>query len=130
VNTKLLNKLSDVLTYKQMLFLSKRLPQPHKETGRPAYSNLELLPGILKVLRSGCRWRDLDRAYFNRPSGITHWRRFRFWRRSKAFKLLWDLILKRLAGTGKLDLSIGTQKGFFRTFDTAGEFRVHRLFTG
>jgi transposase len=97
------SKLSDVLTYQQLLFVAKRLPEPHKQTGRPAYSNLELLPGILKVLRSGCRWRDLDTAHVNQPSGITHWRRFRFWRASKAFKLLWKYLLKGLSLKHKLD---------------------------
>jgi transposase len=42
-------------------------------TGCPAYSNRELLPGILKVLRSGSRWCDLDSP--DCPHATTHWRR-------------------------------------------------------
>jgi Putative transposase of IS4/5 family (DUF4096) len=51
---------TDVLTDEQMAYIATQLPQPHATTGRPAYTNLELLPGILRVLRSGCRWRDLN----------------------------------------------------------------------
>lgn len=95
---------SDVLSFRQLIFLAKRLPQPYAFTGRPAYSNLELLPGILKVLRSGCRWRDLDRT--GSPSGITHWRRLQFWRKSTRLKLLWEYILKGLSLKRKLDMRL------------------------
>ena len=44
----------DVLTARQLEFVARLLPEPNATTGRPAYSNLELLPGILRVLRSGC----------------------------------------------------------------------------
>ena len=53
---------TDVLTPRQLAFIAERLPEPpHAPSGRPHYTNHELLPGILRVLRSGCRWRDLDR---------------------------------------------------------------------
>ncbi len=95
---------SDVLTCAQLVFVAKKLPEPHAFTGRPCYSNIELLPGILKVLRSGCRWRDLDRQGI--PSGITHWRRLRFWRKSTRLKLLWEYILKGLSLKQRLDTSL------------------------
>src|SRR6266705_6248887 len=47
---------TDVLTKAQIEFIAQQLPSPKATTGRPAYSNQELLPGILRVLRSGCRW--------------------------------------------------------------------------
>jgi hypothetical protein len=50
---------TDVLTEKQLNFVAHNLPEPSSTIGRPAYTNQELLPGILKVLRSGCPWRDL-----------------------------------------------------------------------
>ena len=80
--------------------MAKSLPDPHAQTGRPAYTNLELLPGILKVLRSGCRWRDLNQEGF--PSGITHWRRLRFWQKCKGFVMLWHYLLKLLVKETKL----------------------------
>ena len=72
--------------------------------GRPAYSNLVLLPGILKVLRSGCRWRDLDAPGI--PSGVTHWRRFRLWERKSWLWQLWHKTLARLYQERKIDLSL------------------------
>ena len=90
------------MTDDQLGFVAKRLPAPHAQTGRPAYTNLELLPGILKVLRSGSRWRDLDRNDY--PSGITHWRRLRFWQKCGAFEDLWIYTLKSLLKGHKLVL--------------------------
>lgn len=79
------------------------MPQPSGATGRPAYSNQVLLPGILKVLRSGCRWRDLDTPGL--PSGVTHWRRLRLWERKSKLWWLWRRVLVLLHGNKKVDLS-------------------------
>jgi transposase len=95
---------TDVLTQYQLAFVARHLPQPAASTGRPAYTNLELLPGILRVLRSGCRWRDLDQP--GRPSGVTHWRRLRFWKQRRHFKLLWKRLLDILVMGKRLDLSL------------------------
>lgn len=100
---------TDVLSQSQLQFLAKRLPQPKCSTGRPAYSNLELISGILKVLRSGCRWRDLDNKDF--PSGVTHWRRLRFWQRQNSFEDLWVFILELLLKEKKLILKTSSIDG-------------------
>ena len=51
---------SNVLTPRQLAFVAERLPEwPCAARGRRPYSNLQLLPGILRVLQSGCRWRLL-----------------------------------------------------------------------
>jgi transposase len=83
-----------VLTQEQITFIAQKLPSPHATTGRPAYTNQELLPGILRVLRSGCRWRDLNLPGY--PDGSTHWRRLRLWRKGLHFRRLWHRILKLL----------------------------------
>ncbi len=85
---------TDVLTDAQVIFIAQQLPSPKATTGRPAYSNQELLPGILRVLRSGCRWRDLNLPGY--PDGSTHWRRLRLWRKGLHFRWLWKRILKLL----------------------------------
>ena len=85
---------TDVLTDEQMIFIAQQLPSPKATTGRPAYSNQELLPGILRVLRSGCRWRDLNLPGY--PDGSTHWRRLRLWRKGLHFRWLWKRILRLL----------------------------------
>lgn len=87
----------------QLEFVSSRLPQPKASTGRPAYTNQELLTGILFVLRSGCRWRDLNRA--DLPSGITHWRRLRFWEKCKGIEDIWKYLLNLLLKAGRLNLN-------------------------
>lgn len=93
---------TDVLTEDQLEFVAKHLPCPKANTGRPTYTNQELLPGILKVLRSGCRWRDLDRK--DLPSGVTHWRRLRYWQKQNGFEDLWIYILELLLKEKKLIL--------------------------
>lgn len=85
-----------------MEFVAGKLPHPNAWTGRKAYTNRELLPGILKVLRSGCRWRDLNLVDY--PDGTTHWRRLRFWKRGKQFRLVWQLLLRMLRSAKKLVL--------------------------
>lgn len=87
----------------QLIFLATHLPQPHCQTGRPAYPNDVLLPGILLVLRSGCRWRDVESK--GSGSGVTHWRRLRFWQTQQGFSPLWHLLVQVLH-TGAL-LGIG-----------------------
>jgi transposase len=80
--------------YASIVFIAQQLPSPKATTGRPAYSNQELLPGILRVLRSGCRWRDLNLPGY--PDGSTHWRRLRLWRKGLHFRWLWKRILRML----------------------------------
>lgn len=113
---------TDVLNSEQIEYLARVLPYPNAGTGRPSYSNLELLPGILRILRSGMRWRDLDDVRF--ASGITHWRRLRFWARNFGLKATFDLILKKLDKVGKINLNIASIDGSlvpsFNFLDTAG----------
>lgn len=100
---------TDVLSQDQIEFVAKRLPCPNAQTGRPAYSNIELLPGILKVLRSGSRWRDLDDKRC--PSAVTHWRRLRYWQKLGGFLDLWQYLLKLLLKKGKLKLKTASIDG-------------------
>ena len=76
---------------------------------RPAYSNPDLLPGILRVLRSGCRWRDLDRS--GSPSGVTHWRRLRYWHKWKGYRQVWRALLNLLVQSKRLDRSLVSLDG-------------------
>lgn len=51
---------TDVLTSRQLAFIAERLPEPpHAPTGRPHYSNGELLPGILREQGYRRVWRTL-----------------------------------------------------------------------
>lgn len=96
---------TDVLTPRQLAFVAERLPEPPcAPRGRRPYPNQELLPGILRVLRSGCRWRDLDRV--GSPSGVTHWRRLRFWHRRTGYRRVWRTLLNLLLQGKCLDRSL------------------------
>jgi transposase len=95
---------TDVLSETQLAFLADKLPHPSAWTGRPAYSNLELLPGILKVLRSGCRWRDLNLPDY--PDGTTHWRRLQFWKKQGyEFRNIWKMLLRMLRDNKQLQFT-------------------------
>src|SRR3954451_10057180 len=101
---------TDVLTPRQLAFIAERLPKPPcSRRGRRPYSNQELLPGILRVLRSGCRWRDLDRA--GSPSGVTHWRRLRYWHRRRGYRRVWHTLLNFLVQGKRLDRSLVSLDG-------------------
>lgn len=63
----------------------------------------------MRVLRSGCRWRGLDGQ--NYPSGVTHWRRLRFWGFRFGIKKAWEIILGRLNQSGRLDLRVASIDG-------------------
>src|SRR5215216_3820336 len=101
---------TDVLTPRQLAFIAQRLPEPPQApTGRPHYSNRELLPGILRVLCSGCRWRDLDRP--GSPSGVTHWRRLRYWHQGRGYRKVWRTLLNLLVQSKRLDRSLVSLDG-------------------
>jgi len=102
--------------------LASNLPKPKADTGRPSYSNRELLPGILRVLRSGMRWRDLDDKRF--ASGVTHWRRMRFWQIRFGLRNVLRFVLDKLKVQRRLNLSMASIDGSlipsFNFFDTTG----------
>ena len=101
---------TDVLTPRQLAFIAERLPEPpHAPTGRSHYANRDLLPGILRVLRTGCRWRDLDRS--GCPSGVTHWRRLRYWHRGRGYRQVWHTLLNVLVQSKRLDRSLVSLDG-------------------
>lgn len=118
---------TDVLNEEQLEVLASLLPQPKSNTGRPSYSNKQLLPGILRVLRSGMRWRDLDDV--NLPSGVTHWRRLRFWNEKLGLRNTLENLIKILLNEDKLDLRCGSLDGSlipsFNFADTTGYSGKH-----
>ncbi len=67
------------LTDRQWELIEHFFPQPRRRRdgrGRPWASNRACVEGILWVLRTGARWRDLPPSY---PNGPTCWRRLRQW---------------------------------------------------
>src|SRR5215207_3028624 len=96
--------------------------RPERQT---PYTNLQSPPGILRVLRSGCRWRDLDRP--GSPSGVTHWRRLRYWHRRRGYRRVWHSLLNFLVQGKRLDRSLISLDG---TLTPSQEFSEQTGYSG
>jgi transposase len=66
---------------------------------RPVDSR-EVFEGILWVLRSGARWKDLPKEY---PSASTCWRRLRDWEEQGVWERVWRVFVGLLDAQGLLD---------------------------
>ena len=72
--------------------------------GRPRIEDRAALEGILFVLYTGCRWRDLPLA-LGCGSGHTAWRRLRQWQAAGVWEKLHTAVLEELSVAGILDWS-------------------------
>lgn len=77
--------------------LPEEAPKP--EGGRPRADDRLCFLGIVHVLRSGCRWRDVPGEY---PCGTTCWRRHKEWAELGVWRRAWDAVLEELAEAGEL----------------------------
>lgn len=80
------------LSERQWKMIEPLLPQL-KSNGRPWKNNRAVLEGILWVLRSGARWKDLPREY---PSPSTCWRRLRDWEAQGVWEQIWQSFIRQL----------------------------------
>jgi len=66
------------LTEKQWKIIGPLLPEPvaSRKGGQKPAENRACLEGILWLLRSGARWKDIPEEF---PSGATCWQRFKSW---------------------------------------------------
>jgi transposase len=85
------------------------LPPP-KARGRPRSDDRRTINGILWVLRSGARWRDLPRDY---GSPSTCHRRLQEWQDQGIWEQIWLQLLGTLDAEGKLDWSQAFLDGSF-----------------
>ena len=97
-----------LLTDAQWRKLQPLLPQPKaprksKRRGRPPKDNRLVLEGILWVLKTGARWRDLPADFGVSPSVC--WKRLRLWEEQGVWLRLWRAFLSELDRRGKLDWS-------------------------
>jgi transposase len=91
------------ITDAQWARLQPLLPKPKRRRkrggGRPRADDRQVLEGILWVLRSGARWRDLPDRY---PSASTCWRRLQQWEEEGVWELLWRTFLGELDAAGRI----------------------------
>lgn len=91
-----------MLTDEQWDKVKDLLPEPKRRRdgkGRPWASNRGCFEGILWVLRTGARWRDMPSRY---PSGVTCWRRLRDWEERDVWLDAWRALLGTLDRRGLL----------------------------
>jgi transposase len=79
--------------------LPEHARSPHG--GRDRLDDRWCLEGILWILRSGARWRDMPKRF---PSGTTCWRRLQEWEAAGVWQEVWQTLLGELDGEGCLDL--------------------------
>ncbi|KUY79772.1 transposase [Burkholderia sp. RF4-BP95] len=79
-------------------------PRREKNPGRLPVSNRAALTGILFVLKTGLRWRDLP-AEMGCGSGVTCWRRLRDWQAAGVWDRLHELLLAKLRAADQIDFS-------------------------
>ena len=97
------------LSDEQWAKLEPLLPQM-RSRGRPWADSRRVLEGILWVLKTGARWRDLPKEY---PSASTCWRRLRQWEEHGVWRKVWRQFLSELDQRGKLDWSESFLDGSF-----------------
>jgi transposase len=90
------------LTDEQWNKIASLLPKPKasRRGGRPRVEDRRCFEGILWVLRSGARWKDLPAQY---PSPSTCWRRLRDWEEQDVWLAIWRKFLGELDEAGRLD---------------------------
>jgi len=95
------------LTDHQWELIALLLP-PHRRRGRPRADDRRTLNGILWVLHSGARWKDLPPRY---GSPATCHRRLQEWQGQGVWEHLWLKFLGTLDSQGKLDWSQAFLRG-------------------
>src|SRR5207302_741220 len=81
--------------------LPRHKAKPGKR-GRPPVDDRACLTGIVLVLRSGIPWEMLPQE-MGCGSGVTCWRRLRYWQRRGVWKKLLHGLLDRLGRAGLID---------------------------
>ncbi|MBL0059350.1 MAG: transposase [Elusimicrobia bacterium] len=83
---------------------------PRQRIGRPRTDDRKTLNGILFVLKTGCRWRDVPREYGS-PAGCH--RRLVAWQKRGVWARVLRVLLGQLGKRGRLKLSHGVLDGSF-----------------
>ena len=100
------------LTDTQWFLIEDLFPDkaPSPKGGRPSRGNRECFEGILFVLFTGCRWKDLPPTY---PSPATCHRRFMQWTQEGVFEEAWRRLIELLVRKNRVKLDEGFADGTF-----------------
>lgn len=100
------------LTDEQWALIEDLFPwePPTRDGGRPKVPPRACLEGILWVLRSGARWKDLPEHF---PSPATCWRRLQEWTEDGVFQQAWERLLWKLDRRGRIKWDEGFADGTF-----------------
>jgi transposase len=92
------------LTDKQWALIADLFPwsPPTSKGGRPRAHPRDCLEGVLWILVTGARWKDLPNEY---PSKATCHRRFQQWTEEGLLERVWQRLLKILDDSGQIDWS-------------------------
>jgi transposase len=92
-----------VLTDEQWQRIERHLPKykSSPKGGRPRASDRESMEGILWLLRTGARWRDIP---VDLPSGCTCWRRLQEWAGEGILEEVHSALIEELGELGQLHL--------------------------
>lgn len=82
--------------------LPKRPPKP--KGGRPPVPDRDVLTGIVFVLKTGIPWEALPQE-MGCGCDMTCWRRLEYWQAAGVWDRVHGVLLERLRGANKLDLS-------------------------
>jgi transposase len=91
-----------ILTDEQWERIAPHLPEHVRSVkgGRPPADDRECLEGILWLLRTGSRWRDIPGDL---PSGSTCWRRLQEWAGEGVLREIHAILIEQLDDLGALD---------------------------
>ena len=100
------------LTDEQWHLISDLFPEPAVglKGGRPVVKSRSCVEGILWILRSGARWKDMPTCF---PSSTTCWRRHQAWTQAGIWEKAWARLVRRLDRQGQVDREESFADGTF-----------------
>ena len=113
------------LTDEQWLLIEDLFPETPvgPKGGRPVVASRPCVEGILWILRSGARWKDMPGRF---PSATTCWRRHRAWTRAGIWEKAWARLVRRLDREGRVDREESFADGTFSSAKKGGERLARR----
>lgn len=105
-------ELDTQLTDEQWKLISNLFPTPapSPKGGRPPAPTRDCVEGILWILRTGARWKDLPKCF---PSATTCWRRLKQWTEAGIWVKAWARLLRKLDRQGRIDWNESMADGTF-----------------